>query len=217
MSRKFKPTDLEALVEEFNDYEFLPDYGGPYHPALLPRDQMSEVWRPALEKSVSDAWGNLMELRGICKSPIEERFLAALWSITGWGCTDKTALDDTGSAVAWQHDSTAHDHLTIHAQAPVGPYHADFLLSLRIKKGVFLHAPEGVVTQVAIELDGHDFHEKTKVQAAKDKKRDRFFTTSGLTFLRFTGSEVFRDSLACANEALELLNKNVRKQLEQSK
>lgn len=47
--------------------------------------------------------------------------------------------------------------------------------------------------KLVVELDGHDFHERTKEQAQRDKSRDRAMTFDGWTVLRFTGSEVFRD------------------------
>lgn len=46
---------------------------------------------------------------------------------------------------------------------------------------------------VAVELDGHDFHERTKEQASRDKKRDRSLLSKGWTTIRFTGSDVVRD------------------------
>ena len=45
-----------------------------------------------------------------------------------------------------------------------------------------------------IECDGHDFHEKTKEQAIKDKKRDRNFVTAGYVVMRFTGSEIYNNT-----------------------
>lgn len=46
----------------------------------------------------------------------------------------------------------------------------------------------------AIEVDGHDFHEKTKEQAQRDKQRDRLLQASDIRVLHFTGSEVFRNT-----------------------
>ena len=46
-------------------------------------------------------------------------------------------------------------------------------------------------------------HERTKKQAAHDRKRDR--TLTGWTVLRFTGSEIHRDGLACVAELLQAL------------
>jgi very-short-patch-repair endonuclease len=51
-------------------------------------------------------------------------------------------------------------------------------------------------TSFIIECDGHDFHEKTKEQARRDKKRDRDLTTAGNIIMRFTGSEI------CNNDTL---------------
>ena len=46
---------------------------------------------------------------------------------------------------------------------------------------------------IGIELDGHEWHEKTKRQAEYDKKRDRYLAAKGWHILRFTGAEIFRD------------------------
>lgn len=58
---------------------------------------------------------------------------------------------------------------------------------------------------VLVECDGHDWHERTKEQAARDKKRDRTLALSGYHVLRFTGSEINKDPIACAKEVFEHL------------
>jgi len=58
---------------------------------------------------------------------------------------------------------------------------------------------------LAIEIDGHEFHEKTKEQAAHDRKRERSIVRAGYVVIRFTGHEVFRDTAACVSEVVELL------------
>jgi hypothetical protein len=45
---------------------------------------------------------------------------------------------------------------------------------------------------VDLEVDGHDFHERTKEQAERDKERDRDLQSIGWHVARFTGSEVYR-------------------------
>jgi very-short-patch-repair endonuclease len=60
---------------------------------------------------------------------------------------------------------------------------------------------------LAIELDGHEFHEKTKGQAAHDRKRERSIVRSGYQVIRFTGHEVFQDAGACVKEVVQLLSK----------
>lgn len=49
--------------------------------------------------------------------------------------------------------------------------------------------------RVAIELDGHDFHERTKEQVAHRNTRDRKLQADGWTVLHISGSEMFRDPL----------------------
>lgn len=46
-----------------------------------------------------------------------------------------------------------------------------------------------------VECDGHDYHERTKQQASRDKKRDRDFMGIGLKTFRYTGSEIYNDSI----------------------
>jgi very-short-patch-repair endonuclease len=53
---------------------------------------------------------------------------------------------------------------------------------------------------LVIECDGNDFHEKTKEQVKKDKQRDRELTNLGYKILRFSGSEIFNNPTACAEE-----------------
>lgn len=49
-----------------------------------------------------------------------------------------------------------------------------------------------IILTLAIEIDGHDFHEKTKEQASRDKARDRSITRAGYQVLRFTGSDLYQ-------------------------
>jgi len=61
-----------------------------------------------------------------------------------------------------------------------------------------------------IECDGHDFHERTKDQASRDKQRDRTIQAAGHPILRFTGSEIHKDALYCAAQISEFVdNRNV--------
>lgn len=53
---------------------------------------------------------------------------------------------------------------------------------------------------LAIECDGHDWHERTKQQAAYDRARDRFFLSKLLPTIRFTGSEIVHYTTKCAVE-----------------
>lgn len=54
-----------------------------------------------------------------------------------------------------------------------------------------------------VECDGHDFHERTKEQAARDRSRDRRLQEAGYRVFRFTGAELYRDPLGCAREIFD--------------
>lgn len=92
-------------------------------------------------------------------------------------------------------------------QHPIGNYRADFVLA-RIAMGWVkdLENPGKVITileklpLVVVEIDGHDFHEKTKEQASRDKERDRFMTAHGYRVFRFTGSDIYNRADQCVQE-----------------
>lgn len=80
-------------------------------------------------------------------------------------------------------------------QVKIGEYRVDFLVAIRtleLGTGYF-----------AVELDGHDFHEKTKDQVARDKSRDRYLQSRGVAVFRFSGSEVWKDPAGCAGALLD--------------
>lgn len=78
------------------------------------------------------------------------------------------------------------------AQMPEGEYSIDLALC-------------GTGLQLAIECDGHDFHERTKEQARHDKQRDRYLIAKGWTVIRFTGSEIWADPIRCAYQVIEIV------------
>ena len=53
--------------------------------------------------------------------------------------------------------------------------------------------------RAVIELDGHDFRERTKAQASADKRRDREMAIAGWPVHRFTGSDVYKDPFVVAD------------------
>jgi very-short-patch-repair endonuclease len=62
--------------------------------------------------------------------------------------------------------------------------------------------------KLAVECDGHDFHERTKEQAQRDKSRDRALALDGWTVMRFTGSEIWRNARGCASQVLQMVRKH---------
>jgi very-short-patch-repair endonuclease len=82
----------------------------------------------------------------------------------------------------------AFDQCRVFPQHHIGKYRVDFLVEEYDFYG------RKSLGQFVIECDGHDFHEKTKEQAAKDKKRDRELQSLGLKVFHFTGSEIWRSN-----------------------
>lgn len=90
--------------------------------------------------------------------------------------------------------------LFVRPQAHLGDYRVDFLVT-----ALDIHAsgPERIWRRLVVECDGHQFHERTKEQAAKDRSRDRWLTSKDFDVYRFTGSELWRDPWACADQILD--------------
>jgi len=129
----------------------------------------------------------------LCGSPIEKTLLGAIIYIF--------VIEDTFFSFVRSPDRefklskpnySWKEVITFYAQAKVGKYRADFLFDIidqNNKRRILV-----------VECDGHDFHEKTKIQVARDKKRDRWMTNQGIDILRFSGSEIWKDAFSCALE-----------------
>lgn len=126
-----------------------------------------------------------------CESPIEELFL---WSLLATGALE--IFDPQGRTEGHPIGRFQFNTATflVHQQSPVGGYRLDFAL-----------CTVNGSRCVAVELDGHDFHERTKQQAARDRKRDRWFTASGWVVLRFTGSEIYELPHRCVRDLVCVL------------
>ena len=85
-------------------------------------------------------------------------------------------------------------------QVAFDKYRVDLCLSIEIHQD---NGSAKYIPIMAIECDGHDYHERTKEQAARDKKRDRWFSSQGIRCLRFTGSEIYRKPVECAFEVMQ--------------
>lgn len=61
--------------------------------------------------------------------------------------------------------------------------------------------------RLLVECDGHDYHDRTKEQASRDRERDRRLTSGGYTVFRFTGSDIHNRPAATAGEILTELRR----------
>lgn len=84
-------------------------------------------------------------------------------------------------------------------QASVLSYRIDMLFTDRHDAGGL----SGI--RLAVECDGHDWHDRTKQQAAYDRARDRELLRAGIPTIRFTGSEIHHAAERCANEVMDTL------------
>jgi very-short-patch-repair endonuclease len=139
-----------------------------------------------------DFEGRVLGYLACCESPIEQTMMLALTMAPGvaWAGTQdwfrETDLRNLPFAV-W-HAGKGRLYCQFEVTVWGGArYRLDFALVTDTQK-------------IAIEVDGHDFHERTKEQAARDKARDRTLVLDGWTVLRFTGSEVWRDARACVTD-----------------
>lgn len=124
----------------------------------------------------------LRRLAGLrLESPIEELFLVA-WEFSKWNRmppTEYLELDPGRTLII-----------------EGATFRLDFGISIRIPSGRRLALPIG------IELDGHEFHERTKEQVARDNQRERAIARAGYRLIRFSGSEVWRAPDRCVDEAV---------------
>lgn len=155
-------------------------------PVLTDRDLL-EAMIDAYAQSRRRAMAMLMKAGiGRCESPIERVLLGALMI---------EATHAPAFPVRWSFNGIPADPApgTLHctAQHPIEHYRVDFALIGQFPKAA---------VKIAVECDGHDFHERTKEQAAHDKQRDRFLQRAGFKVLRFTGSEIWQHADRCAAE-----------------
>lgn len=158
--------------------------------------KLEDLFRESAEMAVEKLpwqWVNY------CQSQIEKLMLLALWSRGVW--TESIKFAQAPVLKMMIEDANHPDNLSsiLAPQVQVGPYRVDFLIAMRRR----LHHRDVIL--FAVECDGHDFHERTKAQAAKDKARDRYLAAEGITVLRYTGSEIWRDAGACADDVLGIL------------
>lgn len=165
------------------------------------RSTVSNLFSSAL-KIIGDGYVNkacqhMEQLISVVESPIEELMLYSLivaaqdevenigFVVNGYGFGDS----DNGL-----------DFIAIEPQAKIENYRADFLLTFKSSLPGFEKG-----RQLVVECDGHNFHDKTKQQASRDKERDREMKKLGYDVFRFTGSDIWNDAFSCAKEAVDMV------------
>jgi hypothetical protein len=134
-------------------------------------------------------------IMSVCESPMERRLLAAFLD-AGFDHMEPAAdgFPHCVAIRAWESRAAAFLFAQHPATLEGKDYRFDFV--------VLTFDTAGNIISIIVEVDGHDFHERTKEQAQRDKSRDRSAQREGWHVLRFTGSEVFRDAARCVDEVL---------------
>lgn len=133
-------------------------------------------------------------------SPIEKLFYLALNSHLSFQPSEFDALlvaEDGETAERLKANNKY--AIIVEPQKQIGAWRVDFLISAY--RWAMPNVTEGWQALV-VECDGHAFHERTKEQAARDRARDRGLQSEGYTVFRFTGSELWRDPLGCAEQVV---------------
>lgn len=115
-----------------------------------------------------------------CESPIEELLVIALDEVTN-------GKPDIYFETQKEIEVNGHTY-----RVDILIYYGDILELENCKK-------------LAVECDGHEFHEKTKAQTLYEKRRDRELMSAGYQIVHFTGSEIWNDPFKCAREVIDLL------------
>jgi very-short-patch-repair endonuclease len=138
--------------------------------------------------------------REVGDSEIEKLFFLSLETVTRfatrhyqWVRLVKTKEEEDAIKYRCQDDRLT---LLVRPQAHVLDYRVDFLIHA-LDHSVY---PDIKWRRLVVECDGHNFHERTKEQAAKDRARDRDLSQHDFDVFRFTGSEIWKDPMGCANQ-----------------
>jgi very-short-patch-repair endonuclease len=141
-----------------------------------------------LDELIADYTGYLIQSYAGCarttESPIEALMLWAILHVFRYERIGMAAGNEVPESIP------AENNVYLVRQARIGKYRADFAIMSNY---------EGVTHKFVVECDGHDFHERTKEQAERDRARDRAMLDAGWKVYRFTGSEIYRSPLTCAD------------------
>jgi very-short-patch-repair endonuclease len=156
---------------------------------MKPQDiinKLSDKEAELINVELSDYEYGIMSAIMNCESPIERLLAVGMYSV-GLGCLDNFYPDIVIGGIDAQVPIEANDIM----------YRVDFHISTLFKYEI--------IHSFIVECDGHDFHEKTKQQAQRDKQRERNLIAAGYTVIRFTGSEIYNNPYKCAKEIIKII------------
>lgn len=123
------------------------------------------------------------------RSPIERIFGVALLSALS-RIEELTTFDVKCSADQEPEENGAENFVVSQAIFNNGRYCVSFLIQMGLSK------------KLVIECNDD---ECTKEQVASNRRRDRWFQSKGIAVLRFSGSEIWRDPIDCAEQVIDTI------------
>lgn len=117
-----------------------------------------------------------------CESDLERLFVA----LAAFMWREATLFSYNGEAPPGRPQRGRGYVIDVQQQVTVARYRCDFLLTIRSADGLKSR-------RVAIECDGHSFHDRTAEQASRDRRRDRRLIAEGVPTLRYTYSDLTKE------------------------
>lgn len=154
-------------------------------------ESLSKKIKDEIDRDISFKKANVINYVSRCESPIEQLLAIRLMDLEPYFYKELSVLSGFKFlSILPQKEVVVNDR----------KYRLDFLIECLVdnKKHLF-----------AIECDGHEFHEKTKKQAARDKARERNLMSKGYKIIRFTGSEIWNDPGKCASDIVDIVQNSV--------
>lgn len=135
-----------------------------------------------------EALGYALEVFDERMAEARRRYAAAFLQ---WTAKCESEIERLMGAALWEYFAEV-PGIQMEPQRQIGGYRVDFAICVGRRR-------------VVVECDGHAFHEKTKQQAARDKRRDRELARLGWPTVRFTGSEIWNAAQTCARDVVEIV------------
>lgn len=126
-------------------------------------------------------------------SPIEAIFSA--WWIAITQAEQQTYGVGYELLAVGQHEVTVASEAVYRLDFVIWPDDADLLFDAH-KRGIHY-------ADIGVELDGHEFHERTPEQVEYRNRRDRDLQMAGWRIFHFSGREIVRDPEKCVRAVLE--------------
>lgn len=143
---------------------------------------------------VLDSYGtDVLEFISNAESPVEELF--GMWL--------HRLADEFRYSTLRPRDPE--DFFEIDSQSEVDVNGKKYRVDFTLDYVTFLFGQPFDYYTVFVEIDGHEFHEKTKEQVRHDKERERAIAPYANEILRYSGSEIYDDPWGYANEAMQHL------------